>query len=87
MAFWWDSVVPSSPCSDGALARGSSPRPPPLTNWLHGVMVNIRGFDSRAPSSILGAALFFLFFFYYLFFLNWGKLFFFFFLEEKTSKR
>ena len=25
-------------------------------HWLHGVMVNIRGFDSRAPSSILGEA-------------------------------
>ena len=33
------------------------------SNWLHGVMVNIRGFDSRAPSSILGAASFFIFYF------------------------
>ena len=32
-------------------------------------MVNIRGFDSRAPSSILGAAFYFFFFFSLMFFI------------------
>ena len=37
---------------------------PRRLKWLNGVMVNIRGFDSRAPSSILGSASIFCTFFF-----------------------